>query len=215
MRLSFFVGFLVSRFYVSFFCRELVRQVMGPDPALVELTAITATYGATDQHYHKDVHPATSALQYGRSFDPLWSIFVQLQNTTAAMGATGVCPGLHYCSRGYHKSLCETHGYQMVDPTTGYWRAGDALLMSMNSFHRGPAHNDPNGVDRVMLILTFTPQPRHDHPESRQISQGSTMCLRHDSWVGSIGLVGSTWTLSLALTPLCFDVRPFWFVLLL
>ena len=179
---------------------ELVTQVMGPDPALVELTAITATYGATDQHYHDDIIPHTSALQYGRSFDPLWSLFVQLQNTTARMGATGICPGLHYCSRGDTGSVCETHGYPMVDPATGYWNAGDALLMNMNSFHRGSAHQDPDGLDRVMLILTLGPQPRHHHAESRQISQGATMSLRHDSWVSS-SRSGSTWTLSHCVTP--------------
>ena len=36
-----------------------------------------------------------------------------------------------------------------------------------NSWHRGAAHTDPYAPDRVMLILTWVPQPR-SHAESRR-----------------------------------------------
>ena len=155
------------------------------------MTAITVTYGAKNQHYHDDVVPDTSALMYTRSFDPLYSIFIQLQNTSADMGATGICPGMQYCSMGENvEDICETHGYPFINPKTGYWNGGDALLMNMNSYHRGTAYtkkksknNRNNNVeDRVMVILTLGPKPR-PIGESRQISQGATMSLRYDMWV--------------------------------
>jgi len=53
------------------------------------------------------------------------------------------------------------------------------------SWHRGAAFTDPYAPDRVMLILTWVPQPR-SHAESRQLSQGITFSLRWDMW-------GHTW----------------------
>jgi len=73
--------------------------------------------------------------------------------------------------------VCEEVGFQVVDNTTGYWKAGDALLMNMNSFHRGAAHVGKDAPDRVMLILTFVPKPV-ERAESRQLSQGITFSLR-------------------------------------
>jgi len=78
-------------------------------------------------------------------------------------------------------TYCNTHGFQAINTTTGYWKAGDALLMNMNSYHRGTAHVDPNAEDRVMLILTFVPRPQ-TKAESRQLSQGITFSLRWDMW---------------------------------
>lgn len=129
----------------------------------------------------EQVIPTASAIRYGRAFGPSYSVFMVLQDTTKEMGATGVCPGTHYCSDGYLEHLCTKEGYQLLDPETGYWNAGDALLMNMNSFHRGSAHTDPDGPDRVMLILTFSPKPK-SRVESRLMSQGITFSLRWDMW---------------------------------
>lgn len=100
------------------------------------------------------------------------------------MGATAACPGTHYCSGGTEMALCQEEGFQLVNEA-GHWAEGDALLMNMNSFHRGAAHTDPDGLDRVMLILTFVPKPK-DFAESRRMSQGITFSLRWDMW-------GHTW----------------------
>jgi len=158
-----------------------LEKVLGSNPALIEMTAITSSYGAVDQYWHDDVIASGSAMKYGRAFGPSYSIFVQLQNTTAAMGATAVCPGSHKCADGSMSTYCNTHGFQAINTTTGYWKAGDALLMNMNSYHRGTAHVDPNAEDRVMLILTFVPRPQ-TKAESRQLSQGITFSLRWDMW---------------------------------
>lgn len=147
---------------------------------MIELTAITAAYGAVAQWWHDDVVSRGSPVQYGRAFGPSYSVFIQLQNTTKEMGATGCCPGTHYCANGNMEEFCQSNGFQLVNDD-GHWGQGDALLMNMNSWHRGGAHTDPDGLDRVMLILTFVPKPI-DRAETRQLSQGITFSLRWDMW---------------------------------
>jgi hypothetical protein len=100
------------------------------------------------------------------------------------MGATSACPGSHYCAAGSMDRWCDKHGFQIIKDE-GYWSTGDALLMNMDSWHRGAAHVDPQGPDRVMLILTFVPKPQ-ERAESRQMAQGITFSLRWDHW-------GMTW----------------------
>ncbi|GAX24307.1 hypothetical protein FisN_4Lh421 [Fistulifera solaris] len=160
--------------------RPALEKIIGPNPALIEMTAITASYGAVAQYWHDDVVATASAINYARTFGPSYSVFIQLQNTTKGMGATGVCPGTHYCSDGFLDKFCEKEGFQLVNEE-GYWATGDALLMNMNSYHRGSAHTDPDALDRVMLILTFVPRPE-ERAESRQMSQGITFSLRWDMW---------------------------------
>jgi hypothetical protein len=160
---------------------------VGTEPALIEMTTITVGHGAIDQWWHGDVTEQGSPVRYARNFGPSYSIFVMLQNTTREMGATGACPGTLYCARdeGATADLCDNNGFQIVNEE-GHWATGDALLMNMNSWHRGAAHTDPNAPDRVMLILTFAPRPR-TATESRQLSQGITFSLRWDMW-------GHTWS---------------------
>jgi Phytanoyl-CoA dioxygenase (PhyH) len=160
--------------------RPALEEILGPDPALIELTAITTAHGAVAQWWHNDVVAKGSPVQFGRAFGPSYSVFVQLQNTTKAMGATAACPGTHYCAEGSMAEFCDEIGFQVVGEN-GYWGQGDALLMNMNSWHRGGAHTDPSGIDRVMLILTFVPKPLR-RAETRQLSQGITFSLRWDMW---------------------------------
>jgi ectoine hydroxylase-related dioxygenase (phytanoyl-CoA dioxygenase family) len=160
--------------------KPALEKILGPDPALIEMTAITATYGAKDQYWHDDVVARASAIQFARSFGPSYSVFIQLQNTTKEMGATACCPGTHMCVGGNMEEYCEESGFQVLNED-GYWRAGDALLMNMNTVHRGAGHTLLGAEDRVMLILTFVPRPR-THAESRQMSQGITFSLRWDMW---------------------------------
>ena len=135
--------------------KKSVEKIMGTNPALLEMTAITSSHNAKDQYWHSDVIPMGSATQFGRSFAPAYSLFIMLQNTTKAMGATCVCPGLYMCSGGELKQVCEKHGFQLVGED-GYYRAGDALLMNMNRY------------DLVWIIyfLTYEPYRVHILPES-------------------------------------------------
>ena len=152
--------------------RPALEKIIGPNPSLIEMTAITSSYGAEAQYWHDDVIPTASAIKYARSFGPSYSVFVMLQNTTAGMGATAACPGTHYCSAGDIADYCEEEGFQLVGDD-GHWRIGDGLLMNMNSVHRGAAYVDPDGEDRVMLILTFAPRP-NERAESRKSTIGDT-----------------------------------------
>ena len=115
-----------------------------------------------------------------QSFGPVYSVFIQLQNTTREMGATSICPGSHYCTQGPIGAFCEAANLKAVHPTSGF-SGGDALIMNMNSFHRGSAHVDPTAPDRIMLILSFTPKPSR-RAERRQLSSGFTYQLRWDMW---------------------------------
>jgi hypothetical protein len=125
------------------------------------------------------VNEEASAGNYMQSFGPVYSVFIQLQNTTRAMGATSICPGSHYCTEGPVAAYCEAANIKAVNQY-GY-SGGDALIMNMNSFHRGSAHTDHDAPDRIMLILSFTPRPAV-RAERRQISQGFTYQLRWDMW---------------------------------
>jgi hypothetical protein len=160
--------------------RPALEKILGPNPSLIEMTAITSSYGAAAQYWHDDVIPVASAIKYARTFGPSYSVFIQLPNTTREMGATAACPGSHYCSGGSMSDYCDEDDFQVVGDD-GQWRIGDALLMNMDSYHRGSAHIDPDGIDRVMLILTFAPKP-NERAESRQMSQGITFSLRWDMW---------------------------------
>ena len=59
--------------------RPALEKIAGDDPALIEMTAITAGYGATDQFWHPDVVSAGSSAKYARNFAPSYSLFVTLQ----------------------------------------------------------------------------------------------------------------------------------------
>jgi len=67
---------------------KTLEDLLGPDPALLELTAITSAYGSGDQHFHKD-NDITMTLQHmARTWNDHHTIFVPLQDTTEEMGAT-------------------------------------------------------------------------------------------------------------------------------
>jgi hypothetical protein len=149
---------------------KALTAILGADPAMIELTAISSSYGAIDQKWHDDVVRYGSASRYARTFGPSYSVFIQLQNSTTQMGVSGACPGTHYCSDGDMVPVCLEHGLHVVG-NEGHWGVGDAMIMNMNAFHRGSAHTDPNAPDRIMLIVTFVPQP-NGKAEPRMMSQG-------------------------------------------
>ena len=165
--------------------------VMGDDPALVELTAITAAYGADHQGWHADNDFQGSQMHYARCFVPMYSIFIPLQDTTYEMGATSACPGTHLCGTEDNlHDVCDELDFRVHD-TRGrlaknkqdhVWKKGDAFLFNLNLYHRGPKHSDPNGEERVMLIMTVSNRRTGPNFDKRQISLGTSYSNKWDMW---------------------------------
>jgi hypothetical protein len=189
------------------FLVEVLEGIMGPDPAVIEFTAITQEYGAKQQFWHQDgtlrlsphllvrlrkyahspffifaVVPAGSAAKYARSFIPSYSLFIPLQNVTAAMGATGICPGTHMCAEG-PSDFCTTTGFQ-VSGRRDNWPLGYGALVNQQTTHRGSAYTDPAAMERVVFILTFAPRPlTAPHTvESRLIGTAGSYSLHWSQW---------------------------------
>lgn len=136
------------------------------------MNAITSEYGAAAQPWHSDGIPDRSPLNYARTFAPAHVMLMQLQDTTVEMGATEVCPGTHFCMDGEFDVICEQNAFPV--PTS----AGDAILMNTNAWHRGAAYTDSFAKEhRVMLVLTFTPQPLL-RAETRQMTQGLSYSIK-------------------------------------
>ena len=168
-----------------------MEKIFGKDAAMVELTAITSAYGAGDQHWHADNDYMSSQQHYARSFVSMYSLFIPLQDTTAAMGATSACPGTHLCGEESKlNEICNGLNFQVHDSRgrlaqreeDHVWKSGDGFLMHLNTYHRGPGHTDRNGSERVMLIMSISPRPNGPYFDKRQISLGTSYSQRWDMW---------------------------------
>jgi hypothetical protein len=156
---------------------ELLEGLLGPDPAITELAALTVYPGAAAQDWHFDVlNDAGSAVKYGRSYLHSYSLFVALQDTSDQMGPTRVCPGSHTCAHQSTADLCDRHGFSPLDEE-GLWRTGDSVLFNQQLQHRGDAHTCQECPARVMFILSFNARPQlgMDH---RVLAQG-LYCFVH------------------------------------
>lgn len=159
---------------------KAIESICGPDPAIIEFTAITSSYGAVDQHDHQDVVPPGSGTKFARSFIPSYSLFIPLQDTTYDMGATHVCPGSHLCSDGC-ESHCPDHNLAMSGD--GVWPLGWGALVNQQTTHKGMGHFCNDCQDRVVLIATFAPRPQTFRKlETRMIGQGGSYSLKWNQW---------------------------------
>jgi hypothetical protein len=172
------VGVLLEQIATDPLLGPALASIMGPNPALIEFNAITSEYGAQHQALHSDGNTYASPMNYARSFGPSHVLLMQLQDTTVGMGATQVCPGTHFCTEGTYDEDCLTGGAISV-PTY----AGDAMLMTANSWHRGTAFTDQSQrhVHRVMIAMTFFPQPLA-RAETRRPSQGLSFSMKWYMW---------------------------------
>ena len=59
--------------------RPALEKIVGKNPAIIEMTAITSAYGAADQFWHADVLAGGSLGKYARSFTPSYAVFIALQ----------------------------------------------------------------------------------------------------------------------------------------
>jgi hypothetical protein len=188
---------------------KLLPPLLGDaDPAISKLHAITSSAGAAAQNYHWDVRATASAVGYARTFAPLYSLFIPLQDTPRALGPTEFCPGSHVCSAGIH--FCHQTAFPMLlhdddddddhlnatiatttttngtTTTEPVWPATYGVLMNQQMTHRGGAHTADHGPDRVVLILALTPRPRNaEHVsllETRTLSLGGAYALHWSQW---------------------------------
>jgi hypothetical protein len=162
-----------------------LEKIVGPDPSIIEFTAITSSYGATDQYLHADVIPDGSGAKFGRSFMPSYSLFVPLQDTTYGMGATHVCPGTHLCSSGATKHCPKGWNVPMSGPQEegGVWLVGAGALVNQQTYHKGMGFTQKGAPDRVVLIATFAPRSIHKYGlETRMIGQGGSYSLIWHQW---------------------------------
>ena len=135
----------------------------------------------SNTHISLQVLPSGSAVKYGRKYIPSYSLFIPLQNVTAEMGATGICPGTHMCSESV---FCSDTGFQTSGKNNN-WPLGYGALVNQQTTHRGSAHRDPNGPHRVVFILTFAPRPLTFQPysvETRLIGSGGSYSLHWSQW---------------------------------
>jgi hypothetical protein len=141
--------------------RQTLELFLGPDPAMIKMQTITATYKAEPQGWHPDVNAKASVKSHARTFMPHFSLFIALQDTTFNMGSTGVCPGSQYCTTIKNTDFSCGQVFSGVDSKgTPIWFAGDAILMNQNTWHRGWTYTPPKGPDRAIIVLTFTSRPR-------------------------------------------------------
>ena len=129
-----------------------LEGILGPDPAIIEFTAITSSYGAVDQYMHADIMHNGSPVKYARSFAPSYSLFIPLQDTTYEMGATHVCPGTHVCSQA--DDICIESGAFAVsgEGPGNMWPMGSGALVNQQTFHRGMGFTQEGAIDRIVLM---------------------------------------------------------------
>ncbi len=157
--------------------KETLEKLLGKDPAVAEITAITVEPGAQAQGWHPDVKPEGNSLKYGRTFTHSYSLFIPLQDVTKRMGATELCPGTHYCGLDNLEQTCVRAGFQASESESPSkaWKTGDGLMMNQKMWHRGALYQPALGQsnpDRVVFILTFISRPNFGK-DSRQLSHGT------------------------------------------
>ena len=158
---------------------ETMEELLGKNPAVVEMSTITSAEGAAMQNWHQDTKAGG-----GRSFVNLYTLLIPLQDTLPTMGPTWVCPGVHRCVSA---PPCHELGFPIYNRTLGYWKAGSGILYNSRALHRGGAHM--GGPERVALVMSYASRP--DFPEtpaiySRSLPLGSVYAIRRDMW-------GHTW----------------------
>jgi hypothetical protein len=158
--------------------RGVIQGLLGIDPALTEITAITAWLGAPDQVWHQDVKEDGSGMKFARTFSHSYSLFIALQDTTEEMGATNLCPGTHYCTNDLI-DICDKYGFPLsAAGPTQIWQTGDGALLNQQVWHKGSKHVDPTGQERVIFIVSFIGRP----DPTRQLARGTYFHQKWLSW---------------------------------
>jgi len=159
--------------------QHLLEALLGSNPALTELSAMTVGYGCDPQQWHREMDAEGSPALYGRTFSHAYTLFIALQDTTAGMGGTEICPGTHYCSGDSLGEICEANKVGMHHVSgLGYWPVGSAALVNHQTFHRGGAHVDKDADERVVFIVSFVARPN----DMRQLPHGTFYHMKWNMW---------------------------------
>ncbi|KAG7337440.1 hypothetical protein IV203_002703, partial [Nitzschia inconspicua] len=149
---------------------ETLTAIVGPNPALVEVSTLTTMHGASHQGIHTDSDYFGSSVLYARTFLHSYTMFVALQDTTGKMGATTLCPGTHFCANEDLEDVCMTP-------------APDGRRNSFEASSNGPRNKDPDRpYNRAMFILTFVSQRDFEKGDVRQQGWGTYYYMRHSMW---------------------------------
>jgi hypothetical protein len=161
---------------------QILQGLLGDlDPASAEITAITAFAGCEDQSWHQDTKVDGNAIKFARTYSHSYSLFLPLQDTTAAMGATDICPGTHYCTNDL-ENMCDSTSMGLNEATPEQiFRAGDGALLNQHVWHRGSAHTDPDAPERVVFIMSFLARPSFSK-DPRQLSRGTYFHQKWNMW---------------------------------
>lgn len=173
--------------------KRTLEGILGPDPAIVEISTLTSLNGAEDQGLHTDSDWFGSSLLYSRNFLHSYSMFISLQDSSRVMGATTVCPGSHYCADMDLEEMCLENGAFEVSTNGhtgehGVLRKGDAFLFNQNVWHRGPKNEDPDGMDRFMFIMTFA-SAKDVAADRRRQGLGTYYYQRFNMWGSTFSML--------------------------
>jgi len=156
--------------------KNALEDILGPDPSINEVAAITSEPGAPVQDWHSDVWGDGSAHQYPRTYSSQYSLFLYLQDTYADMGSTGLCLNTHQCLK-YNINFSTDICFQVEPPS------GAGVLLNGQLLHQGSAntaHHRSDGT-RVMLIISFSSARRPD-TDQRLLSMGSVYAIPWYLW---------------------------------
>jgi len=156
--------------------KHALTDLLGDDPAITEIAAITSDPGAPEQGWHHDTWTENSAVMNARTYSSMYSLFLYVQDTHLDMGPTGFAAGTHMC-------------YEVLNVPIFYLpaKAGSGALLNSNTLHQGSgneAYERGGGGGpgtRVMFIVTFAPRPRVGL-DPRQLPLGSVYGIPWYAW---------------------------------
>jgi hypothetical protein len=161
--------------------RPLIDRTLGPGASLVNLSVLTAKYGAEAQGIHPDT--STSAASYPRLFVKEYTLVIALQDTTNEMGATHLCPGTQNCSSIADEEEEDKRGTgdAPICKVRAVVNQGDGFIYHSDLFHRGTAHLEPNAPERAFLFLIFA-ESRRGPLDKRILPFGEVRALKWSQW---------------------------------
>jgi hypothetical protein len=130
---------------------------------ICHISLVIATPGATEQSWHSDgghdIIPHHQQQQQQQQHQPchVLNVFVPLVNVPLELGPTELKPGTHWFTHNLVSQLllAKARG-NLQPPVIPECHLGDAVLFDYRILHRGKANRSTTGLDRTILVLTFS-----------------------------------------------------------